>query len=105
MGPFELGSSATESDVQASFPVTGTITDFHAFVEAATGNVSKIWTLTLRVNGTATALTCSISGTATRCSAAGPAAITAGDLLSVQISPAGGPGGKPIHWRAKVTVP
>ena len=108
MGPFELGSSGTESDVQVSFPVSGTIKDFHAFVEAATGNVTKIWTLTLRVNNGTTALTCSISGTATRCTSANPVTpvtITAGQHLSVQITPTGAPGGKPIHWRATVTVP
>lgn len=105
MGPFELGSSATESDVAVVFPISGTISDFHAFVEGSPG-AGKSWALTLRVAGNSTSLTCTITGTVTRCnSGTAQVSIAAGDSLSVQITPAGGPGGKPLHWRATVTAP
>ena len=105
MGPFEMGNSNVEGTVSMAFPVSGTISHLQVFVQGSPG-AGKSWTLTIRVAGTNSSVTCTITGAATRCSdLVNTAAITANQTLSVRISPTGGPGSKPLHWRAIVSTP
>ena len=103
MGPFDLGSSTTESDVSAQFPISGTLSRLEVFAQASPGGGNS-WVLTLRVNGVNSSVTCTITGTATRCSdLANSVAITANQTLSVEVSPTSNPSAKPLQWRALVT--
>src|SRR5439155_246596 len=67
MGPFEMGNSNVEGTVSMAFPVSGTISQLQVFVQGSPGP-GKSWTLTLRVAGTNSSVTCTITGAATRCS-------------------------------------
>ena len=89
-----------------AFPNGGTLSGLQVLAEQSPGTGNS-WTLTLRVAGTNSSVTCTITGnTATRCSdLVNTVAITANQTLSVEISPTSNPQSKPLHWRAIVSVP
>jgi hypothetical protein len=67
-------------------PIAATAAKLYVTVNNAPGT-GKLWTFTLMVNGSATALTCTISAAATTCSDTSHAvAIVAGNTLSIQIT-------------------
>lgn len=86
-----LAISTTESDCQQIMPIPGNYSDMWVDLDTAPG-VGKSWTLTLRVNGADSALTVTISGTATTGHLTGTnVAIAIGDLVSMKWTPAGTP--------------
>jgi hypothetical protein len=85
MGMFVSGSSTTEAQVQQPMPVAGTLKNLVIRLDAAlSGGTSVVYTV--RKNGAATALTCTITtaSAALTCSdVTHTAAFVAGDLISV----------------------
>lgn len=62
------------------------------------------WTITLRVNGSDTALTCTIPAGSSGCdSGTATVAIPAKSLLSFKVDPSGGPASVPIHFGWRLT--
>ena len=107
LGPFEFGVSTTEANVQALFPVAGTVDRFEVFAEASPGG-SASWTVTFRAANADSTLTCTISGSNTRCQdLTHTQTISAGDAIAVKAVPSGFliTGATPIHWRARFTTP
>lgn len=77
-------TSATEADVAVVSPLATTAEALFCQASAAPG-AGESWTLTLRVAGASSALTCSISEAGTTCSdTANTATLAAADLLSIQ---------------------
>ena len=84
-------STTTESSVQQIVPVGGTIANLNVKIGTNAGS-SNSWTFTVRKNGVSTGVTCSVSGSsATTCASATTVAFVAGDLISLQATPSGGP--------------
>jgi hypothetical protein len=83
-------ATATESDVQTLSPSVATTAQNLAVRVTAAPGVGNSITVTLRVDGADTALTCTISGAATTCnSAAATASIPAASQLSFELTPSG----------------
>jgi hypothetical protein len=93
--PF-LASAPTESEspAQQVVPIAGTMAGLRVKIGSAPGQGNS-YTLTLRKNGIGTGLTCRIEGDGsadTSClDNAHTAAFAAGDFLTLQVSPGGGP--------------
>ena len=107
LGPFEFGVSTTEANVQTLFPVAGTVDRFEVFAEASPGGAAS-WTVTFRAANADSTLTCTISGSNTRCQdLTHTQTISAGDAIAVKAVPSGFliTGATPIHWRARFTTP
>jgi hypothetical protein len=80
-----LSGSTTEGIAQGISPLSGTLSKLYVSVTTAPG-VGNTITATLRVNGSDTAVTCTISGTSTTASdLTHTAAITAGQPVSVKM--------------------
>lgn len=98
LGPFPTSSSTTlEGDVQQVLPVGGTVSNLFVDLEDAPGTGSD-WTFTIRRQSGSgatqgTAVSCQISGEGATACNSGPAlvAFAAGDLISLQVVPAGEP--------------
>jgi hypothetical protein len=101
IGMFGFDANATEAIVQGIMPAAGTLQNFYVFVQTAPG-AGASWTLTVRKTGAATAVTCTIAGTAQTCSdTTHTAAFAAGDLISVGIASSGSPPVTPGRWAAQ----
>jgi hypothetical protein len=98
LGPFPGSSSSwIESDVQQVVPVGGIVSNLFVDLGDAPG-VERGWTFTIRrqseVGGAqSTAVTCQISGAEATACDSGVASVlfAAGDLLSLEVIPAGEP--------------
>jgi hypothetical protein len=103
LGPFSVGWSATESDVQYAVPIAGTMSKLAAVASVApTGGDS--WAVTVRKNGANTSMTCTIASGTKRCDdGANTATFAAGDLISVSVLGAGNPAASSISWTATYT--
>jgi len=77
-------NSTTESDNQYLMPVTKTFTTFWCRQDVISGGGSV--TFTVRINGASTSTTCGLSGAGGPTSVSGTYALTAGDLVDVQVS-------------------
>ena len=85
------GWSATESDMQIVVPTSGALSNLYNVVSAAPGS-GKSWQYTLMVNGSATALQTTLSGTATTANnTANSVNVSAGDTISLRCVPSGTP--------------
>jgi hypothetical protein len=110
LGPFlTTPSTIAESDVQQVLPVDGTIANLFVDLGGVPGTGSS-WTFVIRRNeGTGTQSTdviCQVSGESTSVCNSGPmsAAVSAGDLLSLQAIPAGEPDGWiSARWSVSLT--
>jgi hypothetical protein len=94
--------SGTEGDVEMPFPHSGTMSNLQVYLTTAPG-AGNSWTLTVDVNGTATALTCTIANAATSCTDSSLVTITAGDLIDLRVTPVGSPALTRLGWSATVT--
>lgn len=84
--------STVEAQDQGFWPVGGTFDFMYVNVSAAPGGAGKSWVFTLRINGSNTILTCTVSNAATGCSDLTHAAtITAGQTIDISAVPTGGP--------------
>lgn len=80
-----LAANTTEANVQGIANTTSTLQNFAVKVSAAPGTGNSL-TFTFRDAGSSTGVTCTISNAATSCSdVTHTAAITAGDLIDVQM--------------------
>ncbi len=97
------GVSATEGPVEFPLPPGySSVTDLQVHVTTAPGGGAQ-WTLTVDKNGTATALTCTIAGAAQNCSDPSVVAVSAGDLIDLDVTPTGSPAVPTnISWSAKL---
>ncbi len=84
--------TATEADAQ-NITHSQTFSKLNAKVDGAPGTAAsgKKYTVTLRVNGADSALTCDILDTATTCSATGTVAVNDNDLVNFSVTPANTP--------------
>ena len=72
-------------------PLGGTIANLNVKLGTNAGS-SNSWTFTVHKNGAATGVTCVVSGSsATSCASATTVTFAAGDLISLQVTPSGGP--------------
>lgn len=87
-------STATEGDVPTVCSTAGTIDSLYVKLSGApgTGGSGKSYTFTLRKNGVDTALTCTITDTATTGNDTGHSvSFAAGDILTIGVTPANTP--------------
>jgi hypothetical protein len=108
MAPF-LATTPTASELPAQqvVPIAGTIANLGVRIGTAPGQGNS-YTLTIRKNGIGTGLTCRIEGdgsAGTSClDDAHAVAFAAGDFLSLQVSPGGGPRRwHAARWEATLT--
>jgi hypothetical protein len=103
MGMFVSGSSTTEAQVQQPMPVAGTLKNFTIRLDAVLSGGTSI-TYTVRKNGVATALTCTITtaSAAVTCSdVTHTASFAAGDLISIGSARSGTPAAQGTRWTAQ----
>jgi hypothetical protein len=87
-----LSQSSTESNVQIPLQA-GSISNLQVSVITAPGSGNS-WTITVRKAGADTAVTCTISGSATTCSdTSHSVSFTEGQLVSIETTPASTPTG------------
>lgn len=90
--PWGMSSSgwhATEGDRQIYMPTGGAIKELRVFYGATVANPNTL-TFTVRVNGSATSLTCTITGGASTCSdTSDSATVAAGDLVVIEKATSG----------------
>lgn len=102
-----LGGSQNGSEPPAQSPVpqgTGlTARDFSASVDAAPGGGQSV-VVAFRLDGADTALTCTISGTATSCTAPSTAtvALPAGGRISMRVTASGSASSTNVGWGLRV---
>ena len=98
---FNTGVSSVESGSQQFMPVAGTVSRFYIILNISPGS-GKSFTFIVRKNGAATPVTCTISGTATTGSdLTNSVSFTAGDRISIMVTPAGNPTATVMLWTAK----
>lgn len=108
MGSLGTASSknwnSTETNVQAVIASPGVISNLAVNVATAPGS-GKSWAMTVYKNGSATALTCTISDTNTQAQdATHNFSVVAGDRLTIQSTPSGTPTGSgAVSWGAVFT--
>jgi hypothetical protein len=103
MGMFVSGSNASEALVQQPMPVAGTLKNFTIRLDAALSGGTSI-AYTVRRNGVATALTCTITtaSAAVTCSdVTHTVAFAAGDLISIGTTRTGNVGAQGTRWTAQ----
>jgi hypothetical protein len=84
-------------------PVGATVANLQVRVDNAAGIALQGWTITVEKNGVATALTCTLLGSATTCSnTVGSVPFASGDKLDISILGIGLTTGSPgfVHWAA-----
>jgi hypothetical protein len=95
--------SGTESNVETPLPIGGTLSDLQVRVTTAPG-VGASWTFTADINGTGTALFCSIAGAATTCSDSSAVTVVQGDTLDLDATPFSAPSvPTTVTWSVTVT--
>ena len=99
-----LVSGASEDRAAAVAPVAMTITNL-TFKLTSPPGVGNARTLTLRVNGVNTVLSCTITGLATACSLAGNVAVAALDSISVLHTVTGAPAASIGQFSLLVALP
>jgi hypothetical protein len=106
-------ASPVETDVAFTLPVGGTLKDFHVYADKGPG-AGQTWDVNILKNGIGgpTALICSIptsaGNTPSRCTDNNPAhnvTVSAGDTISVRLSPNATPTSTPFSWRVTLTQP
>jgi len=103
LGMFVSGSSTTEAQVQQPMPVAGSLKNFRIRLDAAFSGGTSI-AYTVRKNGVATALTCTITtaSAALTCSdLVDSVAFVAGDLISIGTARTGAVGAQGTRWTAQ----
>jgi hypothetical protein len=91
---------ASEAAVDQAMPAAGTISNLRVRLSGAPG-AGTSYTFLVRKNGVDTAVTCTVSGTATECSdLANSIAFSAGDLISVRSEPTSNPAARTMRWTA-----
>jgi hypothetical protein len=100
---FVSGSSTTEAQVQQPMPVPGTLKNFTVRLDAALSGATSI-AYTVRKNGIATTLTCTIttaSAALTFSDVTHTVAFVAGDLISIGTARTGNVAAQGTRWTAQ----
>lgn len=103
-------SQAVTGDPNAldvTFLCAGTLANMTVTASGSPGSGND-YTVTVRLNGTASALACTISDAATSCSTVGQGIvidINPGDEVNVEIDPDGGPTARHFDWQVAVIGP
>ncbi len=94
-----VDSTVVHANVRQVLAVGGTASNLQIKISQAPGSGNQ-WKLTLCKNGSATGVTCTISGSsATACSdASHTASFSAGDTISMEIDPSSEPIGAAMSW-------
>jgi len=82
--------SGTSTAFQFAMPVNGELADF-AVTLSSSPSTGDSYNFTVRINNVDSGLACSVSGSGTTCSSAGPVSVSAGDLVNVMITESGSP--------------
>ncbi len=93
-GDSQLNETATEANAKIVSPMGGTLKNLYVSLSRspANGGGTQTYTFAVDVNGVASAITCAISETGTSCNdTTHTAAIVAGDLIDISITPSGTP--------------
>jgi hypothetical protein len=99
---FNTGTSATESDVQQSMPMAGTVSNFYVTLDGSPGN-NNWYTFVICKNGIDTPVTCTISGMDTLGSdITNSVSFAAGDYISIRVTPTSNPTVRSMCWTAKL---
>jgi hypothetical protein len=100
-GMFIDAATKEESFVRQAVNASGTLNNLSVRLSEGPGTGGAKYKMTVMVNGSSTALTCSISNSATTCTATGAVAITAGQDIALQILPESAPLTSPeVRWTA-----
>lgn len=101
-------ANATEANAQIAMPMACTVSNLYVRITAAVGASGSSQTFTVRKNGAATSVTCTISGSTGQSGSdtTNSVAFAAGDLFSLEASPSTGT--QPtdnlvIYWAARIT--
>jgi hypothetical protein len=96
LGPFQTGASNTnEGSVQMVMPVGGTISNLAVNIGTSPGS-GRNWVLSIRKNGSTTAVTCKIEGSSAKtCTSNASVTFAAGDLISLEADPSSA---SPSSW-------
>lgn len=97
--------NATQTNRDAVVPIACVLSEFYMYVGTAPG-VGKSYTFTVMKNGSATALTLTISGTdVSGSNIADTVSFAAGDTISLRTTPSGTPTAPGVHqWTIKVSA-
>jgi hypothetical protein len=102
---FDSESGANETDVQQAIPVAGSLTALNVRLDGITGPPASgdSYTITVRLNGADTGLTCTISEIARTCAdLADTITVAAGDLITIGVIPSSParPTARSLRWTA-----
>jgi hypothetical protein len=101
--------AAAETAVQQAVPVAGTLSLLYVRIDgtAGTAGSGRSYTVTIRLNGTDTSVSCVILDTATSCSdLSNSVTFAAGDLISVVAVPSAvNPIARTMRWTARFSAP
>ncbi|HKW02267.1 MAG TPA: hypothetical protein VJN96_20760 [Vicinamibacterales bacterium] len=106
---FDSESVPNENDVQQALPFVGTLSALRVRLDGIAGPLASgdSYTITVRLNGADTALTCVVSEVATTCGDLGDTAtVAAGDLISIAVIPStpARPAARSLRWTALFTA-
>jgi hypothetical protein len=105
---FDSLRSPDETAVQQQVPFAGTLSRLHVRLDGTAGasGSGEFYTFTIRLNGSDTAVTCTILETATNCSdSVNTVLFNAGDLLSLGVVPsASNPTTRAMRWTAQFSA-
>jgi hypothetical protein len=96
---------ANEAIVQIPSPVSGTIRNLRVRLGAAPDNGGGIdqYTLTLRISGVSTTVSCVIAETVNTCeNLVNTATVTEGQLIALQVVPSNGPATSAVNWSIRI---
>jgi hypothetical protein len=94
------GSGTTEAPFQTPLPVAGTVKNFYVKANVVVGGTSIVYTV--RKNGAATSVTCTMTSAQSTCNdTTNTAGFSAGDLLSIATVKTGGTTQTPTRWSAQ----
>ena len=104
MGMFQAGTSTTEAHFEQNVPFAGTLTNLYVRAEGTVGGTSVVYTV--RKNGSATAVTCTMTSAQSTCSdTANSVAFAAGDLISIGSAKTGATTPQVTRWTAQFAAP
>ncbi len=104
---FEGFRTATESAMQQALPTAGTLSRLYVRLSGTAGaaGTGRSYTVTIRVNGVNTGVSCVVLETATGCSnVSNTVTLAAGDLLSVLAVPSATPTARTLRWTAQYSA-
>jgi hypothetical protein len=100
--PSGTGSSAVETNVTGAVPANGTVSNL-TVVRTNPPGPGQSSTLTLRVNGVDSSLSCTVSGFSSICTSAAQVSVTAGDRIDLEHTTVGVPAVSGVSYGFTIT--